>query len=383
MPQPTLRVLLLGQSWVGPNRTEHVLAFFGGFHPSRSVAVRVACGDALPWRSLSGSALLSLPSRLLFFAADLLRALRTDVIYVLPMNYSALDYAGLLKKLGRSRLVVDYYVAATSTLADAGGERCWIGTAAECRAYDRSALHESDVLIVPQRSEIAAVARALALPAPGKALEVLPLCCEDRGSHFTWSPGSRLRLAWWGAFTALHGAETVLQALADLGERRSGLHLTIIGLERNRAATVAEIGRLGLEQTVTFRTDLSFHDGSLPAYLTRDCDLALGHFGGSEKARNIVSNKIVEALSLGLPVLTGDGPGVREFLTDGEALMVEQTPAAIAGALRAILDGDRALGDLARAGKEAFHRTFSTQAFRRRMGEIVWERLWPEGVSLR
>lgn len=371
MPDRPKRMLLVGRNWGGHNRTEHLLAWLSESSSLGGIEVRVAGGDALPWRHLSWHRLAVLPANVLFLLGDLLQALWADIVFILPLNYAALGYARLLAQVGRCRLVVDYYAAAVTTLEERGGERCWIGRAAECRRFDRLAIERSDLLIVPQRGEIDAAAAMLGARVREERLRVVPLCSPDRGSTFSWRAGMQLRLVWWGVFTPLHGASIVLEALTAFRERDQQLHLTVVGVEENRSSIAADIERLGLSKIVSFRSDLRFHDGTLPGYLAGNCDLALGHFGRSKKAAHVVSNKIVEALSLGLPVMTGDGPGVREMMSGSEVLLVDRAPGAVTEALRRVAAGEVDLAALASSGKEAFERTFTVSRYRARMHSIL------------
>ncbi|MHC4339188.1 MAG: glycosyltransferase, partial [Planctomycetota bacterium] len=78
----------------------------------------------------------------------------------------------------------------------------------------------------------------------------------------------------------------------------------------------------------------------------------------------VVPCKVYDGLAAGLPVVTGDGPGPRELLTDGrDALLVDRDdPRSLVRALRRIRDDDR-LADRLRAGaRELARRRFGSKA---------------------
>jgi len=95
-----------------------------------------------------------------------------------------------------------------------------------------------------------------------------------------------------------------------------------------------------LEQHVFLRKDLSYSNGSLPQYLVDNCDLALGIFGNTDKAFNCVPNKLVEALSLGIPTLTMNSSALKEFFNpEADLWTCEPSPESIAEFIFTIATG--------------------------------------------
>ena len=79
---------------------------------------------------------------------------------------------------------------------------------------------------------------------------------------------------------------------------------------------------------------MSFFDGKLPEYLIDNCDLALGIFGETLKAERAIPNKVVEALSMGIPTLTRHSPALNEFFDiELDLWTCEPSPDAIADAI--------------------------------------------------
>ncbi len=87
------------------------------------------------------------------------------------------------------------------------------------------------------------------------------------------------------------------------------------------------IGRLKDYQPVMEQTkidglvNIHFHD-FMPyerlAEMMAEADVCLGMFGDTEKAKRAGAFKIMEAMAMKKPLITGDTPAVREFLTDKE-----------------------------------------------------------------
>src|SRR5207244_1509399 len=78
---------------------------------------------------------------------------------------------------------------------------------------------------------------------------------------------------------------------------------------------------------------------SLPAELAAAA-LVLGVFGASRKAAMVVPNKVWQAAAAGRPLVTRDGPALREVLRPGEHCLAcpPADPAALAEAIGRLLD---------------------------------------------
>lgn len=208
--------------------------------------------------------------------------------------------------------------------------------------------------------------RARAVAALDRAtLRAPDLVLADTGAHATWlaelgAPADRVavwhfgiepafrapvlaspepgRVLFYGRGLPLHGLDTIVAAAARLGSRAT---VTCIGSgpERSRAEAAAR----ALGAAVTWRDEVPLE--TLPGELARAA-VVLGVFGTSRKAAVVVPNKVYQAAAAGRPLVTRDGPGLREVLTpDIHCLAVPPGDAeALAGAIVRLLD-DRALAE--------------------------------------
>jgi glycosyltransferase involved in cell wall biosynthesis len=197
----------------------------------------------------------------------------------------------------------------------------------------------------------------------GLARDRVDVCfvgAEDRLFRPGWQPEAPFHALFVGKLIPLHGLETILAAARATPE----LRFRLVGsgqleeLARRRPSNVDWIPWVDYER--------------LPQELHR-AGCALGIFGTSAKAQRVIPNKAFQAVACGTPLVTGDTPGARELLVDGEsALLVPPGDAeALAQTLRR-LAGDSALaGRLSAAGRTAYEAQASEDVLGRRWREIL------------
>jgi glycosyltransferase involved in cell wall biosynthesis len=247
---------------------------------------------------------------------------------------------------------------ADTFVADRGRFRPGSPAARALAAVDRHALRSADLVVADTRAHADHLAELAGLPP--ERVEVAYVGAEERVFGAGWSPAEPFTVLFVGKLIPLHGLETVLAAARLAPE----LPFRLVGsgqlehLVRARPSNVEWIPWVEYER--------------LPDELHR-AGCALGIFGTSAKARRVIPNKAFQALACGTPLVTGDTPGARELLVDGEsALLVPPgDPEALAEALRR-LAGDRALGErLSAGGRAAYDAHASEEVLGRRWRELV------------
>lgn len=125
-----------------------------------------------------------------------------------------------------------------------------------------------------------------------------------------------IRLTYVGGFLPLHGVLTLLAAVRALEARRATLPPFVVelvgeGIEYPEARTFAREHGL---RAVEFTGRQPYADA--PRVLA-DAHIALGAFGGGEKAGRVIPHKLWQGLAAGRAVVSGDGAGPREVFEDG------------------------------------------------------------------
>jgi glycosyltransferase involved in cell wall biosynthesis len=191
------------------------------------------------------------------------------------------------------------------------------------RLVDGRAFRRADLVVADTAAHARYFAQAFDLLP--ERLAVALVGAEDRLFHRGDRPGGPFHVLFVGKLIPLHGLETILEAAALCPD----IEFRIVGsgqqddVVRNRPANVV------WEPWVQYE--------GLPArYHAAGC--ALGIFGTSDKAARVIPNKAYQAIATGAPLITGDTPGARELLVDGESALLVQpgNPAALAGAIRRV-----------------------------------------------
>jgi len=181
-------------------------------------------------------------------------------------------------------------------------------------------------------------------------------------------PEGRL-IAWVGRLDRQKGFPVATAAFELLARDRSDLHLIVAGDGRDRAA----VNRLApeLRKRVVMLGAVP-HD-RLPPYLSA-CEVFVGAATGQESFGLV----LVEAMAAGLPVVATDIAGYREVVRDGREgiLVAPKDPAALAGAVRRVLDEPEFAARLARAGR-ARAEEFSWEAVAARLEALFLEAVNP------
>jgi glycosyltransferase involved in cell wall biosynthesis len=259
-------------------------------------------GDRRAWRRYP--ALVSAWSRV---------ARASDVLWVPEFRHKDVPLAALVR--GRRPLVFDPLVSRWDTLV--GDWRLHAPGSAQARwnrAIDRLAFRAADRLLcdtwahgelfVELGAERARLRRVLVGAEPG-FFEVPP------------PPGAGpVRVTYVGGFLPLHGVLTLLEAVRSLEARAASLPPFVVelvgeGIEHAAARAFAQEHRLA---RVSFAGRRPYAEA--PRVLA-SAHVALGAFGGGEKAGRVIPHKLWQGLAAGRAVVTGDGAGPREVFEDG------------------------------------------------------------------
>ena len=159
---------------------------------------------------------------------------------------------------------------------------------------------------------------------------------------------------------------TLLQAFAEVSNRRSDAQLLLLGSGRSEAQLRALAERLGISAAVRFEGE----QGDVAPWLARMDLYAQPSIAAG------MSNSILEAMATGLPVVATAVGGTPDVVLDGQTglLVKPGDPAGLADALLTLL-ADRSLANrLGRAGRARVETHFGEERMIRQM-EALLDRL--------
>ena len=164
-----------------------------------------------------------------------------------------------------------------------------------------------------------------------------------------------------GRFARTKGFPELITALARLRRERVPVRLTLVGDGAWRGRLTRLVKRLGLEDCVDMPGFVP-HD-ELARYMQTHDMLVVPSVVHSNGDRDGIPNVIMEALSLGLPVVATDVYGIAEVIRNGDTglLVPQRDPAALASAVRVMLADRGRARAMALAGRELVEAMFDRE----------------------
>lgn len=303
-----------------------------------------------------------------------IKAAFVDVIYLLPMNTRFIKNAVWAAKIFNKKLVVEMYISVYDTLVkDRKLIKDGSKKAKAVMAKDILALTKSDYIIHTAAHEVSYWEKIIGINVEKEKVFIAPICNVSMlNLNRRFRQDGVLKICWWGTFIPLHGLDNILQAMKILKEKKIDFTCNLFGVNSTLFSIYVEKIQLEkLDSHVFLRKDLSFSNVSLPRYLVNNCDLALGIFGNTDKASNVVPNKLIEALSMGIPTLTMNSPALREFFNPETDLWTcEPSPESIAEAVLTIAGGAAYPVDWEQT-RQKVQDTFSVTHYQEVVGKVL------------
>lgn len=284
--------------------------------------------------------------------------LRSDIVYVCTLNVDInIFYELLWAKIFQKKVLVDFYVSVYDTVVL---DRKWFKQgsllAKLARLCDKLFLYLGDKLIFLSNTEREYYIR---LSGISKEIDscVIPLGVDPKAEvHANFFKGSRdsLNICWWGSYQPLHGLQKVLEAVKIVKERGLPIHWFFFGDDSEKGKKYVKFAEeLDILDVCEFHDDYTFSNGRLEKFLIENCDVALSHFGDSQKAQNVLPNKFLDACSMKCVVLTGKSDSLEECFGTESVFSCKRAAADIANSVLQIYFYDKNI--LQERVEQAYH----------------------------
>lgn len=242
------------------------------------------------------------------------------------------------------------------------------------RRYERRVVQHTDELIFLNKSDAEYYLAGIGFAQGEIPYRVMPLASPSRqkaslkGFH---PPRDFFNLVWWGKAAKVHGIDLILDAAQLLKEQSINFHLYLLDIDPKRAQLLEEnIKTHNLQDLATVRFDLSFATG-LELFLVENCDIALGSFGLTNLATIGLSNKIVDAMSMGIPMVTMNTHAIEEFgFNHGLLNLCDPHPASICNAILALIERDFDVAAYQQLAIDTHQNLFSPERFHQDLDQL-------------
>jgi glycosyltransferase involved in cell wall biosynthesis len=301
----------------------------------------------------------------------LIKGFNADLIYILPMNSNMINTALRVKKVYGTPIISELYISLYDTLVH-DRKRLQDNTKRSdyLKKLDRMLIEESDCLIHLSRYELDYIAQLVGASIDPNRVKIFPLAIEEKLTGDTVEDSDNIfRMCWWGNYSPLHGLEKILIAMEILKSQGHKIKLDIWGPTESSEPYVKIVQELNLSQEISFHP--SDYSTEIQKYLTQYCDLALGIFGDSGKAKNAIANKVIDAMAMKIPVLTMDNPCLWELLKPTELFTCPNEPEEMAKKILEIAANPSKLEETALAGHLRYLETFTVKQYSKNVLELI------------
>lgn len=366
-----LRKFYLSGEIVGSYRSQNIIKVLTDSNipfASLPIALHIPTFSSQILRKLIGAIalILTAPVRLLFI-------INSTHLLVLPMNWNAIVYFELIvAKIFKRTIIVDYYISLYDTEVN---DRKTISagsiSAKKLLLKDKLLLKLASKVIFLNKSESTYYQNIAKYTVKNDKIVIIPLVIDYKNEKFALPTSqarkdirSEFNVCWWGTYIPLHGLENIIESFAYL--KNKNINLYIFGNSDLSSKPYTDlIEKLGVKDIIKVNNDSSFSNGKLAPFLNENCDLALGNFGKSDKAKTVLVNKLVDALALGLPCLTIATHATKELLNEGQGIIyTSNSPSDIANKIEQLSKNQPYLEKVGKNGFEVYLNNFSPDKFK-------------------
>ncbi len=314
--------------------------------------------------------IIAFPTKILFLSM-------ADIVILPAMNNNR-QFEFNIAKLFRKQIITDFYISEYDTkVNDRGLFEEGSKKAIKLKKFDRNITMNSSIVLYLNSTEAKRYSKLAEVDLSRIKHQVVPLCVDEkRGVELPFFTGKNdyISICWWGTYIPLHGIEKIIEAGKILNDKNIKFRIYLFGNSHEKSVVYSKVvEELSLQDVISIENDYTFKNGKLEEFLVHNCDIVLGNFGDSDKAKNVLVNKLIDGVAMKAPVLTGESIAPKEFF-DGEndIFYSKNIPESIAQSIEYIsnLDLDVIQSRINNA-YEVYLSNFSEDSFKEKMVNII------------
>lgn len=312
--------------------------------------------------------------KLINYACDFLKLCQMKYVYVCPCQQQnkLLNIAFILRK----QVITDFYISQYDTnVLDRKTVKKGSRYARKLFCIDRRTILKSKYVLFLNKSEQEYYCNLLQVKTDDPKYIVMPLISfEKKAAYLNYYKGKKDKfiICWCGTFIPLQGLDIIIEAISILANKINNFELIIWGDSEEKAKEYVELAEcLNVSQYIKFIFEWdNIHKWE--KYIVENCDLTLGIFGISDKAKVVLANKVLDGVVYKTPVLTGYSSGAQEFFKGSQDIFyVDNTPISLAEEIQRIMKFDYLyIMDRVTNAYSVYENNFSKKSYTDRMEKL-------------
>lgn len=280
--------------------------------------------------------------RIVKFIVNTVMLIQSDVVYVCAIQHNSKLLR--LAKLMHKKIILEFYVSFYDTeIYDRKKYSEESKQAKKFKRIDKFAIRSADKVIFLNKSEAIYYSKILGFDLDEINYSIIPVCVSKKPKaklNFFKADKKIIDICWVGTYIPLQGVDKIIAAASILKKNNIPFRITLWGDSWKKAEPyIEEIKKRNLENYFYINNDDWGNLGKWENYIKDNCDVTLGIFGDSKKAKTVIANKVMDGLAFKTPLVTGRSNGLNEYF-DGknDIFLTENSPQGIADAIIKIVN---------------------------------------------
>ena len=314
--------------------------------------------------------------RIFLFFVSLFLTVRCDVILIPAMQHDTaiIKVAKVLNK----KIIVDYYISYFDTFVyDRKVVNKKSLKAKKLYRRDRNALLYADKCIFLNNAEKEYYCKVVDVESKKVNSIIVPLVINEKKYaqlNYFKRKTQIMNLCWTGSYIPLQGLDKLIEMMRYVKKNNLNCHLYIWGDKEEKATLYRELIKENeLEKYITIHNEWGDVE-KWEKFIIENCDVSMGIFGDSCKAKTVCANKVVDGVAFRTPVITAYSKGAEEFFKDNEGVyFTRNTPKDIYDVVNKLyLSKIEDISPGLQKSQEIYKRVFSEKAFKNNLNKIIF-----------